>query len=96
MSFDHVTHRRNKEGKVSSENHYVRKVTPDGVLYERPPKSGNWYHEDGTLTAETKARLEKKVDAVAAALAPTAVVNQEKPSAVVQASAQSIKEAPKA
>ncbi len=55
MSFDLTTHKRNAKGQISQENHYIRKVSQGSVMYERPPKSGLWFYEDGTPVQAAKS-----------------------------------------
>jgi hypothetical protein len=55
QSFDLKTHIRNKKGQVSSVNPY-KLVIENGVKkFERPPNSGNWFNEDGSVDKVAKA-----------------------------------------
>lgn len=47
-AFDLKTHIINKKGQVVAEHHYIMKCTQGVRTFERPPKSGNWFHEDGS------------------------------------------------
>lgn len=55
--FDLMTHRRDKNGRLVSENHYVLHVRNGQRIFERPPKSGICYYEDGRPVAEPAAEV---------------------------------------
>lgn len=71
MSFDLTTHKRNGKGQIAQENHYIRKVSQGTVMYERPPKSGVWFYEDGSLVHPAKSTEAKADEIVAEASAVT-------------------------
>lgn len=50
-------------GRLTHENHYIRKVTDGVVTYERPPKSGNWFYENGEPVNPEPKAVEVKAEA---------------------------------
>lgn len=89
MSFDLRTHHINKEGKIIRETHYVLKISGGQQLFERPPKSGNWYSPDGRLV-ESKEQVKDAEDLLAKSL----VEEAPKSGQSEEATAKSTKEAP--
>lgn len=59
-SFDWQVEHYNKQGQVVRANHYRMVVDSEGKRMERPPGSGKWYSEAGTLIKDESAALEAK------------------------------------
>lgn len=67
MPFDLKTHHYNAEGKVVRETPYRLTISQEhGKLFERPPYSGVWYAEDGTLVKDESAAVNAQKAAVEA------------------------------
>lgn len=47
--FDYTVEHRGKDGRVVRTDPYRMVVDSNGKRLERPPGSGIWYNEDGTL-----------------------------------------------
>ena len=58
--FDLNVHVRNAKGQIVDENHY-RLTIKNGIKeFERPPGSGNFYDEGGTLMRQVKPKVDPK------------------------------------
>jgi hypothetical protein len=58
--FDFNVHRYSKEGRVVGANEYRLVINNGEKMMERPPYSGKWYAEDGTLVKDDSAAIEAK------------------------------------
>lgn len=62
MPFDYRTHVLDKKGKVAHRQDYIIKIEGGMKTIEQPIGSGVWYHEDGSLTEESAAKMNSKAD----------------------------------
>lgn len=68
-SFDHTTHHYDSQGKVVRDTTYRLKIESGAREYERPPGSGVWYAEDGSVIRDDSAKIEAARKAAEEALA---------------------------
>lgn len=62
MAFDLVVNKRDKHGKVITQNDYILKVENGVKQFERPPKSGQWFYEDGSpVKKDVEVKKEEKM-----------------------------------
>jgi len=57
MAFDWQVEHYNKAGKVIRKNDYRMVVDSQGKRMERPPGSGIWYAEDGSIIKDESAAI---------------------------------------
>jgi len=58
MPFDYQVEHYDKSGKVIRSNPYRMVIDSEGKRMERPPGSGIWYAEDGSIIKDESAAIE--------------------------------------